>query len=142
MVRASVATDPYELFLPKDWELTRQGNVVGAYLASENTAVLTMAVYPLPAGEDAASFWAACGLGALFAVVGGACAVNFTRAFELFHAIAFPGKTNWLFDPELDAIIRILPEEFFFRCAVLILALLLVGCVLLLLAGRKRRRAA
>ncbi|MBQ1280918.1 MAG: TIGR01906 family membrane protein [Oscillospiraceae bacterium] len=92
--------------------------------------------------QRGASFWAACGLGALFAVVGGACAVNFTRAFELFHAIAFPGKTNWLFDPELDAIIRILPEEFFFRCAVLILALLLVGCVLLLLAGRKRRRAA
>jgi hypothetical protein len=60
MVRASVATDPYELFLPKDWELTRQGSVVGAYLASENTAVLTMAVYPLADGEDAASFWAAC----------------------------------------------------------------------------------
>ena len=91
--------------------------------------------------DRGASFWAACGLGAFFAVVGAACAIDFSRAFAVFHAIAFPGKTNWLFDPELDAIIRILPEEFFFRCAVLILVLLLGGCVILLIAGRKRRGA-
>lgn len=88
-------------------------------------------------------FWAAVGLGATFLAVGGLAALNFDRAFVLFHALLFPGKDNWMFDWQQDPVILILPEEFFQNCAILILALLLLWCAILILAdlwaGKKRR---
>ena len=63
----------------------------------------------------------------------------FVWAFAAFHALFFPGKDNWLFDPATDPVIGILPETFFLRCAVLILALLLLGCAVLLVTGRRRK---
>lgn len=88
-------------------------------------------------------FWAAVGLGAAFLVIGGLAALDFERAFVLFHALFFPGKDNWLFDWREDPVILILPEEFFRNCAVLILALLLLWCGILiaadLWAARKRK---
>lgn len=54
------------------------------------------------------------------AVVGIACAVDFDKAFEAFHSIFFPGKSNWQFDPRNDQIIEVMPEEFFINCAILI----------------------
>lgn len=74
------------------------------------------------------SFWAGAGLGGAFLLIGGLAALDFDRAFVVFHALFFPGKTNWLFDPATDQIILILPEEFFRNCAILILAILIVGC--------------
>lgn len=89
-------------------------------------------------------FWAAIGLGAVFAVLGGLAATDFDRAFVLFHSLFFPGKTNWIFDGRTDPVIWLLPEQFFARCALLILALLLVWCALLigadLWACRRRKR--
>ena len=79
-------------------------------------------------------FWAAAGLGGVFAVVGLLAAVDFSRAFVIFHTIFFPGKTNWLFDWRTDAIILILPEVFFRNCAILIAALLLAWCGVLIVA--------
>ena len=73
-------------------------------------------------------FWAATGLGASFLIVGGLAALDFDRAFVIFHSIFFPGKDNWRFDPAADQIIEILPQEFFRNCALLILAVLAVGC--------------
>lgn len=73
-------------------------------------------------------FWGAVGLGACFVVVGGLAALDFSKAFEIFHKIFFPGKENWLFDPYEDQIITVLPEEFFRNCAILILGLILVSC--------------
>ena len=88
-------------------------------------------------------FWAGAGLGGAFLIVGGLAALDFDRAFTVFHTIFFPGKTNWLFDPDSDQIINILPETFFMDCAILILAVLVVGCAALILAdflaGRDRR---
>ena len=43
-------------------------------------------------------FWAAAGLGVSFLVVGGLAALNFDRAFVIFHALFFPGKDHWLFN--------------------------------------------
>ena len=87
-------------------------------------------------------FWAGAGLGAAFLLVGGAAALDFDRAFVVFHALFFPGKDNWLFDPRTDEIINILPQEFFRNCAILILALLVLGCAALILwdlrRGKKR----
>lgn len=88
-------------------------------------------------------FWAGAGLGGAFLIVGGLAALDFDRAFTVFHTIFFPGKTNWLFDPNTDQIINILPEKFFMDCAILILAVLVIGCAALILAdfltGRNRR---
>ena len=83
-------------------------------------------------------FWGCVGLGAAFALIGALAATDFDRFFTLFHAIFFPGKDNWLFDPRLDPIILILPQEFFRNCAILILAALLLSCAVLILRDRKQ----
>ena len=89
-------------------------------------------------------FWGAVGLGAAFLVVGGLAALDFDRAFVVFHALFFPGKDNWLFDPNTDQIITILPQTFFRNCAILVLALLVAACAALiafdLAASRRRER--
>lgn len=89
-------------------------------------------------------FWAAAGLGTVFLLVGALAALDFDRAFTAFHALFFPGKTNWIFDWRTDPVILILPEEFFRNCALLILALLLVWCAVLIAADlyswHRRRR--
>ena len=69
--------------------------------------------------------WAAAGLGAAFLTVGGLAALDFDRAFVIFHSLFFPGKDNWIFDWRTDPIILFLPQDFFRNCALLILALLL-----------------
>ncbi len=88
------------------------------------------------------TFWAGAGLAAVFLIVGGLAALDFDRAFVIFHALFFPGKDNWLFDPRTDQIINILPQTFFMNCAILILAILILGCVLLIAADfiTKRRK--
>lgn len=73
-------------------------------------------------------FWAAVGLGAAFLTVGALAALDFDRAFVIFHSIFFPGKDNWIFDWQTDPIILFLPQDFFRNCAILILLLLLVWC--------------
>ena len=90
-------------------------------------------------------FWAGAGLGVVFLVVGGLAALDFDRAFVVFHALFFPGKDNWLFDPDTDQIIAILPQVFFRNCAILILAVLILGCAALIaadfLSARRQKRA-
>ena len=90
-----------------------------------------------PLGRGPA-FWAGAGLGGAFLIVGALAALDFDRAFVLFHALFFPGKDNWLFDPAEDQIINILPQEFFRNCALLVLALLVLGCAALILWDLRR----
>ena len=89
-------------------------------------------------------FWAAAGLGASFLLVGGLAALDFDRAFVIFHSLFFPGKDNWIFDWQTDPIILFLPQDFFRNCAILILALLLVWCAALIAAdlwtGKREKR--
>lgn len=89
-------------------------------------------------------FWAAAGLGVLFLAVGGLAALDFDRAFTIFHAIFFPGKDNWIFYWKEDPVILLLPQEFFRNCAILILALLLIWCAVLIAAdfwaGKQRQK--
>lgn len=79
-------------------------------------------------------FWAAAGLGTVFSIVGLLAALDFNRAFAVFHALFFPGKDNWLFDWRTDAVILILPEAFFRNCALLIGGLLLAWCAALIVS--------
>ena len=86
-----------------------------------------------------AAFWAGVSALTLPVVVGSLAALDFDRAFVIFHHIFFPGKDNWVFDYYADPIIRVLPQVFFMNCAILIGAgLILFSCALLWL-GRKRK---
>lgn len=85
-------------------------------------------------------FWAGAGLGAVFLLVGGLAALDFDRAFVVFHTIFFPGKDNWIFDSRTDEIINILPQDFFMNCAILILVILIVGCIGLMIFDLIRNR--
>lgn len=79
-------------------------------------------------------FWTGSLLGGGFLLIGALAAIDFDRAFVVFHSLFFPGKDNWLFDPRTDEIILILPESFFMHCAILILGILLAGCAALIAA--------
>ncbi|MCD8221898.1 MAG: TIGR01906 family membrane protein [Clostridiales bacterium] len=77
-------------------------------------------------------FWAG-GLEALgFLVIAGLAALDFDRAFVIFHHLFFPGKDNWVFDPWEDEIILVLPEIFFRNCAILIVGVMFVLCAVLI----------
>ncbi len=68
--------------------------------------------------------------------------VDFDRAFVIFHQMFFPGRTNWLFDPETDEIIRVLPEVFFRNCALLIAGIIIVFGSFMMYLDYKLRSAA
>lgn len=80
-----------------------------------------------PAGRGP-GFWAGVLAAGLVLAVGALAALDFSRAFTVFHAVFFPGKDNWLFNPATDEIILIMPERFFLNCALLIGAVLLSAC--------------
>ncbi len=58
----------------------------------------------------------------IFTIIGGLAALDFDKAFIIFHNIFFYGKDNWLFDSLYDEIIIALPQEFFLNCGILIVA--------------------
>lgn len=85
-----------------------------------------------------AAFWGAAGIGAVLLVIGAAAATNFDRAFTMFHSLFFPGEDNWIFDPALDPIITLMPEEFFRNCAIFILAVLIAACAAIIIADKRK----
>ncbi len=108
------------------------------------SAVVVIAIFlvrkrcKLPSLRPAA-FWAGVSALTLPVVVGSLAAVDFDRAFVIFHQIFFPGKDNWIFGYYTDPIIRVLPQTFFMNCAILIGTglILLSGCLLWI--GRRRK---
>lgn len=58
-----------------------------------------------------------------------AIALNWENAFVTFHEIAFRND-YWIFDETTDPIIKILPDEFFLHCAIMIILLILLGSLL------------
>lgn len=63
--------------------------------------------------------------------------MDFDKSFTEFHNIFFRNDF-WLFDPKLDPVINILPEGFFFHCAVLMLLILLLDSLLLIIIYKKK----
>jgi integral membrane protein (TIGR01906 family) len=56
--------------------------------------------------------------------------VNFDKSFTTFHHIFF--KNNyWLFNIKSDPIITMLPQDFFFHCAILIIILIITSSIIL-----------
>ena len=75
---------------------------------------------PYRLGKHSAYLWAAVLSVTAPIMIGCLAALDFDRAFVVFHSLFFPGKTNWVFDWYHDPIIRVLPQEFFRNCAILI----------------------
>ena len=95
---------------------------------------------PYRLGRHSAPFWAAVLSLTAPVIIGALAALDFDRAFVVFHSIFFPGKTNWLFDWYADQIIRVLPQEFFRNCAILIgLSLVWMAGGILIWEGRRKK---
>lgn len=76
-------------------------------------------------------------------VLGAAVAMNWDKAFTLFHEIAFDNDF-WIFDAATDPVITMLPDTFFLHCALMILGiifLLSAACFLLYARRIKREKA-
>ncbi|WP_099191840.1 TIGR01906 family membrane protein [Tepidibacter mesophilus] len=56
--------------------------------------------------------------------------INFDTSFTIFHKIFFRNE-YWIFNPNTDPIIRLLPQEFFLHSALMILILCIMSGVLL-----------
>lgn len=95
---------------------------------------------PYRLGKHFAPFWAAVLSLTAPMIIGVLAALDFDRAFVIFHSIFFPGKTNWVFDWHADPIIRVLPQEFFMDCAILIGVGLIAMAVGILFWEGKRKK--
>ncbi|WP_271713370.1 TIGR01906 family membrane protein [Anaeromicropila herbilytica] len=71
-------------------------------------------------------------------IVGIGTALNFDRLFIAFHKLFFRNN-YWLFDPELDPIINLLPDTFFMHCAILIALIIVIGSASLYFIWRRLR---
>ena len=80
-----------------------------------------------------APFWSVASIGAICAILGIACAINFRQTFIFLHKIFFVGKTNWSFKPSEDPIIRLLPNQFFSNCAIFIFSAIILASIGILL---------
>ncbi len=69
----------------------------------------------------------------------GLAMINFDQAFVVFHNIAF-SNDYWIFDPVLDPIITILPQEFFMHSFLLIISLVLIMALILIMIYIKWRK--
>ena len=69
-------------------------------------------------------------------IVGILCAFNWDAAFTLFHEIMFRND-YWIFDPDIDPVINILPEDIFFHIGILILAIVFLTSILLQVSYRR-----
>ena len=92
-----------------------------------------------PFGMSAA-FISAVSIFAFFGVLIILVSIDFDAAFTAFHHIFFPGKDNWLFDPRYDQILRILPQEFFMSCAILIASSIVIISVSIIVYGLIKRK--
>lgn len=124
--------DVRKLFLLDLWVLGSAGVLLAAVCLLDRKKVRL--------GNHTPGFWSAVGVGVSFLTVGGLAALDFDRAFVVFHRLFFPGKDNWIFDGRQDPVIYMLPEEFFRNCGILILALILISCLCLLLYDLRRKK--
>ena len=75
--------------------------------------------------------WVLAGLAVLIAFVGTAVAVNFSKAFTIFHEIFFDNDL-WIFNPAEDYMIRMLPEGLFMDFVVRIGVIFIIMLILTL----------
>ncbi len=62
--------------------------------------------------------------------------INFNYFFIKFHEAVF-SNDYWIFDPDIDPVINILPEDIFFHIGILILAIVFLTSILLQVSYRR-----
>jgi len=70
----------------------------------------------------------------LTALLVGIIAINFERAFDIFHRIFF-NNDYWILDPRVDLLINMVPIYFFIHISIFIAALILVSSLIIIIAG-------
>ena len=71
----------------------------------------------------------------LAGIVAGLIALNFDRAFDIFHHLFFDND-HWILDPRVDLLINMVPQSFFVHIAIFIgLLLLLASGIIIAAAG-------
>ena len=88
------------------------------------------------------SFISATAILTLLLVLGLIISIDFSSAFTVFHHLFFAGKDNWLFDPNQMEVIKILPEQFFLNCAILIGLSILIFCLSIITFQLVKRKKA
>lgn len=73
------------------------------------------------------------------AVIAFLAALDFDRAFIIFHQIVFRND-YWIFDVATDPIITILPETFFMHCFMMIIALIIIAVLICYSIYRRKRK--
>lgn len=63
-------------------------------------------------------------------IVGTAVLIDWDWTFSAFHKIIFRNDF-WIFDPQTDPVINILPERFFMHCGVMIITLSFIQIIIL-----------
>ena len=118
-----------------------------AVLAISGISVAAMLILKLKKGFSlrlsghTAAFYSAVAVILIPAVLGIFALIDFDMAFELFHLILFPDKTNWEFYPSKDEIINVLPPEFFMNCgAIIALAILTASAIIITCDLIKRKK--
>lgn len=66
--------------------------------------------------------------------------INFNTFFIIFHKIFFRND-YWIFNPDLDPIINILPQEFFYHSAILVVILIILSIVILKLLYKRLNKS-
>lgn len=128
---ASHFADCKLLFDLNGWAFIISLLLFGALLAMQRRELITLY---RPRGFSI-SFWSGVGKLSFFASVALLASLDFNTAFVVFHSIFFPGKDNWLFNPHTDEIIRVMPQQFFMNCAILIVCSIIILCAAMIVLG-------
>ena len=128
---ASHFADCKLLFDLNGWAFIISLLLFGALLAMQRRELITLY---RPRGFSI-SFWSGVGTLSFFASVALLASLDFNTAFVVFHSIFFPGKDNWLFNPHTDEIIRVMPQQFFMNCAILIVCSIIILCAAMIVLG-------
>ena len=113
---ASHMKDVKGLFMLNFWGLIISAATVVTLLVLNKKNKLTL----LRPFNMSVAFISAISIFIVIAIIGSLVAIDFSKAFTVFHKIFFPGKDNWLVYPDVDPAILILPSDFFLNCAILI----------------------
>jgi integral membrane protein (TIGR01906 family) len=83
--------------------------------------------------------WGSIGLLAMPVILAIPFGIDFDKSFTAFHKIFF-NNDYWEFDPVKDPIINVLPQEFFFHSALLILVLIALFSLVLYFVFRRSKQ--
>lgn len=72
-------------------------------------------------------------------VIGFLASLDFDQAFVIFHKIFFRND-YWIFDSYTDPVIRILPQDFFMHCFILIIVIIMLLSSLCYLIYKRKER--